>query len=87
VKEEKSAGTYVYNNDHAKAYREVGAQAVSYTTGVPAVVGALMVLMECGKPGVFNVEQCDPDPFMKLLGTLGLAWHEVIDQASPFEEK
>lgn len=39
------------------------------------------------KPGVFNVEQCDPDPFMKLLGTLGLAWHEVIDRASPFEEK
>jgi len=39
------------------------------------------------RPGVFNVEQCDPDPFMKLLGTLGLAWHEVIDQASPFEEK
>jgi len=66
----------VYNCDHAKAYREVGAQAVSYTTGVPAV-GALMVVMECGKkPGVFNVEQCDPDPFMKLLGTLGLAWHD-----------
>lgn len=89
VKEGKERRYYVYNNcDHAKAYREVGAQAISYTTGVPAVVGALMVINGMWKkPGVFNVEQCDPDPFMKLLGTLGLAWHEVIDQASPFEEK
>ena len=89
VKEGKERSYYVYNNcDHAKTYREVGAQAISYTTGVPAVVGALMVINGMWKkPGVFNVEQCNPDPFMKLLGTLGLAWHEVIDQASPFEEK
>lgn len=89
VKEGKERRYYVYNNcDHASSYREVGSQAISYTTGVPAVVGALMVINGMWKkPGVFNVEQCDPDPFMKLLGTLGLAWHEVIDQASPFEEK
>lgn len=89
VKEGKERRYYVYNNcDHASSYREVGAQAISYTTGVPAVVGALMVINGMWKkPGVFNVEQCDPDPFMKLLGTLGLAWHEVIDQPSPFEEK
>lgn len=88
VKEGKERKYYVYNNcDHASSYREVGAQAVSYTTGVPAVIGALMVINGMWKkPGVFNVEQCDPDPFMKLLGTLGLAWHEVIDGSSPFEE-
>lgn len=88
VKEGALRSYYVYNNcDHALAYREVGSQAISYTTGVPAVVGALMVINGLWKkPGVFNVEQCDPDPFMKLLGTLGLPWHEVLDQASPFEE-
>lgn len=78
---------YVYNNcDHAEAYKEVGAQAIAYTTGVPAVIGALMVVKGYWKkPGVYNVEQCDPDPFMQLLGTLGLPWHEVFDQRSPFE--
>ncbi|BAY43798.1 hypothetical protein SAMD00079811_13800 [Scytonema sp. HK-05] len=88
VKDGKERRYYVYNNcDHAEAYREVGSQAISYTTGVPAVVGALMVINGMWKkPGVFNVEQCDPDPFMKVLGTLGLPWHEVIDQPSPFEE-
>lgn len=89
VKEGALRRYYVYNNcDHAQAYREVGSQAISYTTGVPAVVGACMVINGLWKkPGVFNVEQCDPDPFMKLLGTLGLPWHEVLDGASPFEEK
>ncbi|MBR8838105.1 MAG: saccharopine dehydrogenase family protein [Stigonema ocellatum SAG 48.90 = DSM 106950] len=88
IKDGKERRYYVYNNcDHTKAYQEVGAQAISYTTGVPAVIGALMVVNGLWKqPGVFNVEQCDPDPFMKLLGPLGLPWHEVIDQASPFEE-
>ncbi|BFM38727.1 saccharopine dehydrogenase family protein [Synechocystis sp. LKSZ1] len=78
---------YVYNNcDHAECYREVGSQAISYTTGVPAVIGALMVVRGLWKkPGVFNVEECDPDPFMALLGPLGLPWHEVINQPSPFE--
>lgn len=72
---------YVYNNcQHAAAYEEVGSQGISYTTGVPAVVGALMVMNGNWKqPGVFNVEQLDPDPFMQLLGTMGLPWHEVID--------
>jgi len=78
---------YVYNNcQHAAAYEEVGSQGISYTTGVPAVVGALMVVNgNWQKPGVFNVEECDPDPFMELLGSLGLPWHEVIDGVSPFE--
>lgn len=89
VKEGKERSYYVYNNcDHAQTYQEVGAQAIAYTTGVPAVIGALMVVNGLWKqPGVFNVEQCDPDPFMKLLGPLGLSWHEVIDGTSPFEKE
>ena len=76
---------YVYNNcHHAESFAEVGSQAISYTTGVPAVVGALMIAQGLWKqPGVFNVEQCDPDPFMALLGSMGLPWHEVMDQVSP----
>lgn len=79
---------FVYNNcDHAAAYREVGAQAIAYTAGVPPVLGALMVIRgDWKKPGVYNVEQLDPDPFMAELGPIGLPWHEVIDQPSPFEE-
>jgi saccharopine dehydrogenase (NAD+, L-lysine forming) len=80
---------YVYNNcDHAASFAEVGSQAISYTTGVPAVIGALMIAKGIWKtPGVFNVEQCDPDPFMELLGPMGLPWHEVIDRPSPLEDK
>ncbi len=89
IKDGKERKYYVYNNcDHALTYREVGSQAISYTTGVPATIGALMVVNKLWKkPGVYNVEQCDPDPFMELLGPLGLPWHEIIDQESPFEEK
>lgn len=81
TKDGKERKYYVYNNcHHAAAYEEVGSQAISYTTGVPAVIGALMVVKGLWKqPGVFNVEQCDPDPFMELLGPLGLPWHEVVD--------
>ena len=68
---------FIYNVcDHAEAYEEVRAQAISYTTGVPAVVGATMMLT--GKwrgTGVFNMEQLDPDPFMKELAVRGLPWH------------
>ncbi len=87
VKDGKQRRYYVYNNcDHAKAYQEVGSQAISYTTGVPAVIGSLMVVHGIwNQPGVFNVEQFDPDPFMKLLGDLGLPWHEVFEPL-PFEE-
>ena len=80
---------YVYNNcHHAAAFAEVGSQAISYTTGVPAVVGALMIARGTWKQaGVFNVEQCNPDPFMELLGPMGLPWHEVMDQPSPLKDK
>ena len=87
IKDGKVCKYYVYNNcDHAACYQEVGSQGISYTTGVPAVIGALMVTKGLWKkPGVFNVEEFDPDPFMELLGPLGLPWHEVIDQPSPFD--
>lgn len=80
---------YVYNNcSHAMANQEVGSQAVSYTTGVPAMIGALMVTSgRWRKPGVYNVEQFDPDPFMEQLGPLGLPWHEVMNPVLPFEEQ
>jgi saccharopine dehydrogenase (NAD+, L-lysine forming) len=68
---------FVYNIcDHAETYKEVRAQAVSYTTGVPAVTGAVM--MVTGKwrgAGVFNMEQLDPDPFLEDVARRGLPWH------------
>ncbi|MCI9042421.1 MAG: saccharopine dehydrogenase family protein [Muribaculaceae bacterium] len=72
---------YIYNNcSHEEAYRETGMQAVSYTTGVPAMIGAMMLLKGLWKkPGVWNVEEFDPDPFMEQLGKQGLPWHEVIN--------
>ncbi len=72
---------YVYNNcDHEMAYAETGTQAVSYTTGVPAMIGAMMYLQgKWKKPGVFNVEEFDPDPFMDALNKHGLPWHEIHD--------
>jgi saccharopine dehydrogenase (NAD+, L-lysine-forming) len=67
----------IYNVcDHERTYREVGAQAVSYTTGVPAVTGAAMVLTRrWSGPGVFNVEQFPPDPFLEEVARQGLPWH------------
>jgi saccharopine dehydrogenase (NAD+, L-lysine-forming) len=68
---------YVYNIcDHEAAYREVGSQAISYTTGVPAMVGAMMILTgRWGGAGVWNMEQFDPDPFMEALSAHGLPWN------------
>ena len=61
--------------DHEEAYAETGNQAVSYTTGVPAMIGAAMVLTGAWSgTGVFNMEQFDPDPFMDMLNTQGLPW-------------
>lgn len=69
---------YIWNNcSHEEAYRETGTQGVSYTTGVPAAIGAMMYLKGLWKkPGVWNVEQFDPDPFMAELNRLGLPWNE-----------
>ena len=76
VKDGKKKTAFIYNIcDHEASYREVKSQAISYTTGVPAAVGAEMMLT--GKwrgKGVFNMEQLDPDPFMKAIGPRGLPW-------------
>ncbi len=80
VKDGKERKAYIYNIcSHEEAYREVGSQAISYTTGVPAMIGAMMMLT--GKwrgAGVFNMEQLDPDPFMEKLNIHGLPW-VVVD--------
>ena len=67
---------YVFNVcDHEECFREVGSQAVSYTTGVPAMIGAALVLKGIWQgQGVFNMEQLDPDPFMDMLSQHGLPW-------------
>ncbi|MBR4782631.1 MAG: saccharopine dehydrogenase family protein [Bacteroidaceae bacterium] len=72
---------YVYNNcSHQAAYDETGMQGVSYTTGVPACIGARMFALGLwNKPGVHNVEEFDPDPFMDELNKQGLPWHEIHD--------
>ncbi len=80
-KEGKELTYYIYNNcSHRESYNETGAQAVSYTTGVPAMIGAMMFLKGLWKrPGVWNVEEFNPDPFMEQLNKQGLPWHEVFN--------
>jgi saccharopine dehydrogenase (NAD+, L-lysine-forming) len=81
IKDGKEKTYYIYNNcSHQAAFAETGTQAVSYSTGVPATIGAMLYLKELWKkPGVFNVEEFDPDPFMELLNKLGLPWTELHD--------
>ena len=81
IKDGKERTYYIYNNaSHKAAYEETGAQAVSYTTGVPAMIGAMMFFKGLWrKPGVYNVEEFDPDPFMEQLNLQGLPWHELFD--------
>jgi saccharopine dehydrogenase (NAD+, L-lysine-forming) len=81
IKDGKERTYYIYNNcSHQEAYKETGAQGVSYTTGVPATIGAMMLMQGIWKkPGVFNVEEFDPDPFMEQLNKQGLPWHELFD--------
>ncbi|MCL2842112.1 MAG: saccharopine dehydrogenase family protein [Oscillospiraceae bacterium] len=76
VKDGKPRNLYIYNIcDHEACFREVGSQAVSYTTGVPAMIGTALVMQGLWqKPGVFNVEEFDPDPFMEALNKWGLPW-------------
>jgi saccharopine dehydrogenase (NAD+, L-lysine forming) len=88
IKDGKNRTYYVWNNcHHAEAYKEVRSQAVSYTTGVPAMIGAMLMLTneEWRKPGVFNVEELNPDPFMDLLNIHGLPWNEQVDGVLPHE--
>ncbi len=78
VKDGKPLTYHVYNVcDHQECYREVGSQAISYTTGVPAMIGAMLVMNGTwNRPGVWNMEQFDPDPFMAALNRWGLPWVE-----------
>ena len=85
IKEGKERTYYVYNNcKHQDAFRDVQAQGVAYTTGVPAMLGAkLMATGVWFKPGVWNVEEFDPDPFMEQVGAYGLPWVEIVDKPLP----
>lgn len=76
-KDGKPKKVFIYNIcDHAECYREVRSQAVSYTTGVPAMVGAMMLMTNTWQgEGVFNIEQLDPEPFLDALAKHGLPWH------------
>ena len=87
LKDGKEHTYYVYNNcSHRAAYEETGMQGVSYTTGVPATIGArLFMLGQWKRPGVWNVEEFDPDPFMDELNKQGLPWHEIHDGDLEFE--
>lgn len=78
IKDGQEKHYYVYNIcDHQECYKEVGSQAISYTTGVPAMIGAMLVMNGTWcKPGVYNVEEFDPDPFMEALNRWGLPWKE-----------
>ncbi len=81
-KDGKEKTLYVYNIcSHEAAFREVGSQAISYTTGVPAMIGAMLMLQKKWyEKGVWNMEQLDPDPFMEALLAHGLPWHAVEKQ-------
>lgn len=81
IKDGKERTYYIYNNcSHQAAYEETGAQGVSYTTGVPATIGAMMFMQGLWKkPGVWNVEEFNSDPFMEQLNKQGLPWHEEFD--------
>ena len=75
----KKKSYYIYNVcDHAESFKEVGAQAISYTTGVPVMIGAMLMVKGVWRGnGVFNVEELDPDPFMAALSKWGLPWKQV----------
>lgn len=79
VKDGKAKTVYLYQiKDHQDCYAEVQSQAISYTTGVPAMIGAKMMLEgKWQKPGVWNIEQFDPDPFMDDMNKYGLPWNVV----------
>lgn len=79
TKDGKPKAMYIYNIcDHEECFREVGSQAISYTTGVPAMIGAKMILEgQWRKPGVWNMEQNDPDAFMSDLNSYGLPWKTI----------
>ena len=87
VKDGEERTCFIWNNcDHAETYREVRGQAVSYTTGVPAMIGAMLMLTGVWmKPGVWNCEELDPDPFIEQMNKQGLPVNERINVPLPHE--
>lgn len=79
IKDGQKKRIFIYNVcDHESSYQEVGSQAISFTTGVPARIGAEMILSQAWKQaGVWNMEQMNPDPFMEALNTNGLPWQVI----------
>ena len=79
-KDGKDKTYYLYNVcDHQECYKEVGSQAISYTTGVPAMIGAMLIMNGTWKgPGVKNIEEFDPDPFLDALNKWGLPWQASL---------
>ncbi len=88
VRNGETTTCYIYNNcKHQDAFKDVRGQGVAYTTGVPAMLGAkLMATGEWFKAGVYNVEEMNPDPFMKEIGSYGLPWNIVINEPLPVNE-
>jgi saccharopine dehydrogenase (NAD+, L-lysine-forming) len=86
-KDGKLITRYIYNVcDHEEAFRQTGTQAIAYTTGVPAMIGAMMLLTGAWQgPGVYNVEQLDPDTFMEALNRYGLPWQ--VDECTALPDK
>jgi saccharopine dehydrogenase (NAD+, L-lysine-forming) len=87
VKDGKTITRYIYNVcDHQDAFNETGTQAIAYTTGVPVMIGAMMVLTGVWQgAGVYNMEQLDPDRFMEALNRYGLPWQVVEHEPLPWE--
>ena len=85
VKDGKTITRYIYNVcDHQDAFNETGTQAIAYTTGVPVMIGAMMVLTGVWQgAGVYNIEQLDPDRFMEALNRYGLPWQVVEHEPLP----
>lgn len=88
LKDGKEQTYYIWNNcKHQDAWNDVKGQGVSYTTGVPAMLGAKMMMTgQWMKPGVYNVEEFDPDPFMQEIGGYGLPWNEIINGQLAFND-
>jgi len=87
IKDGKDRTCYIFNNcSHQEAYKDTGSHAVGYTTGVPASIGARLMMQETWmKSGVWNIEQLDPDPFMELLPEWGLPWEVILDGELSFK--
>lgn len=88
VKDGQEKTYFIWNNcDHAETYKEVRGQAVSYTTGVPAMIGAMLMLKGIWmKPGVWNCEEMDPDPFIEQMNKQGLPVQDQVNQPLSVEK-